>query len=102
MGDIRGLVLEVEGPPAASPGGPSLTGKALVKCVSKCDVADIVLQHRCGRLSITGAGCIFHLNPFYPDFFENAQAAAGPLLRPSCLTGPPVCIAPTARHHFPG
>lgn len=53
-----------------------------VKYVCKCGLDDIALRQSCCRLLLTGAGCIFHLDLFHPEFFDN-EAAAVPPLRPS-------------------
>lgn len=49
-----------------------------IKYVSNCVLTNIALRQSCGRLLLTGAGCIFHLDLFTRSDFDHARAAVGP------------------------
>ena len=61
------LGAEVEGPPSSQP-RRALPHRFRIKYVSNCVINNIALRQSCGRLLLTGAGSIFHLDRFHPDF----------------------------------
>lgn len=69
--------------PASSEPQPASPQPCLLNMLPKCDLDDIALRQSRSKLSLTGAGCIFHLDLFHPEFLTKRAGRSCPQLRPT-------------------